>query len=174
MIEFGVPIIAGQILETGKNEVPNEKRMQRTAAVPYATAIRMVCPRSQHEASLIHRDEAEGLALVEHRECELTAVVGAAVEAHPPGLDQVEGIAPVERRVDELALAEPGCPQTAVESARAASVRPSKSSLEEKLSVVWLTPLIRRRPEWFELGPDYVITMRRRRGRSSAVRADDS
>src|SRR4029079_10081068 len=29
-------------------------------------------------------------------------------------------------------------------SASAASVRPSKSSLEERLSAVWLTPLIRR------------------------------
>src|SRR6476661_3830183 len=62
----------------------------------------------------VQGDEAERLALVEHRQGELAAVVRASVEAHAARLDQIERVAAVVRRVDELALPEACCPQAAV------------------------------------------------------------
>src|SRR6185295_12152980 len=55
---------------------------------------------------LEHGDLAERHARVEHRQRELSAVRSAAVDAHAPLLEQEDRLTAVERRVDQLTLAE--------------------------------------------------------------------
>ena len=88
-------MVGGGALEVGGRQHPHD-------GIGHCLGVGIV------EGLALGRHAAEHLALVEQRQRELAAVVRAAIQAHPPALDDVHGVCAVEGRVDELALSETG------------------------------------------------------------------